>query len=60
MVLHTLEYRITDQTEYIDSQPGVVSVVTLAESVTTPGWLKLANDAFYLIGSAVFQSMEYH
>jgi hypothetical protein len=27
---------------------------------TTPGWLELANDAFYLIGSAVFQCMEYH
>jgi hypothetical protein len=40
-----------------------VGVVTLGASVTTltkPGWLELANDAFYLIGSAVFQSMEYH
>jgi hypothetical protein len=26
----------------------------------TLGWLKLANDAFYLIDSAVFQCMEYH
>jgi hypothetical protein len=25
-----------------------------------PGWLELANDAFYLIGSAVFQCIEYH
>jgi hypothetical protein len=24
------------------------------------GWLELANDAFYLIGSAVFQCMDYH
>jgi hypothetical protein len=28
--------------------------------LTMPGWLKLADDAFYLIGSAVFQCMEYH
>jgi hypothetical protein len=37
--------------------------LTFAASVTTlttPGWLELANDAFYLIGSAVFQYMEYH
>jgi hypothetical protein len=27
--------------------------------LTTPGWLELANDAFYLINSAVFQCMEY-
>jgi hypothetical protein len=32
------------------------SVTTL----TTPGWLALANDAFYFISSAVFQCMEYH
>jgi hypothetical protein len=35
----------------------------LAASVTTltkPGWLELANDAFYLIGSAVFQCIEDH
>jgi flagellar biosynthesis regulator FlbT len=25
-----------------------------------PGWLQLANDAFYLFGSAVIQSMEHH
>jgi hypothetical protein len=24
-----------------------------------PGWLELAKDAFYLIGSAMFQCMEY-
>jgi hypothetical protein len=34
--------------------------LTLAAKVTTPGWLELANDAFYLIGSAVFQCMEHH
>jgi hypothetical protein len=37
--------------------------LTLAASLTTltkPGWLELANDAFYLIGSAVFQRMAYH
>jgi hypothetical protein len=28
--------------------------------LSTPEWLKLANDAFYLISSAVFQCMEYH
>jgi hypothetical protein len=35
--------------------------LTLAASVTTlttSGWLQLANDVFYLIGSAVFQCME--
>jgi hypothetical protein len=34
--------------------------LTVAASVTEPkkpGWLELANDAFYLIGSAVFQYM---
>jgi hypothetical protein len=25
-----------------------------------PGWLDLANDAFYLITSAVLQCVEYH
>jgi hypothetical protein len=24
------------------------------------GWLELTNDAFYLIGSAAFQCVEYH
>jgi hypothetical protein len=28
--------------------------------LTTSGWLQPANDAFYLIGSAVFKCMEYH
>jgi hypothetical protein len=28
--------------------------------VANVGWLELVNDAFYLIGSAVFQCMEYH
>jgi hypothetical protein len=28
--------------------------------LTAHGWLELANDAFYLIGAAVFQCMEYH
>jgi hypothetical protein len=27
-------------------------------SETTPGWLELANNAFCLIGSAVYQCME--
>jgi hypothetical protein len=31
----------------------------LAESVTTPAWLDLANDAFYLVRSAVFQCLQY-
>jgi hypothetical protein len=31
----------------------------LAVNVTMPGWLELANNAFYLIGSAVFQCMGY-
>jgi hypothetical protein len=34
--------------------------LTLAASITTlttPGWLKLANDAFHLLGSAVYQCM---
>jgi hypothetical protein len=26
--------------------------------LSVPGWLELANDAFYLIGSAVLRSME--
>jgi hypothetical protein len=26
----------------------------------TPGWLQLANDAFSLIGCAVFRCMEFH
>jgi hypothetical protein len=34
--------------------------LTLAASIRKPGWLELANDAFYLIGAAVFQCMEYH
>jgi hypothetical protein len=33
-----------------------VNITTL----TMPDWLELANDAFYLIGSAVFQCVEYH
>jgi hypothetical protein len=36
--------------------------LTLAASVTTlttPGWLQPVSDAFYLLGSAVFQRMEY-
>jgi hypothetical protein len=28
--------------------------------IVSAGWLEMANDAFYLIGSAVFQCMEYH
>jgi hypothetical protein len=28
---------------------------SVATTLTTPGWLELANDTFYLIGSAVFQ-----
>jgi hypothetical protein len=45
-------------------QPGVVSQLlrlALAANLTTPatpGWLELANDAFYLIGSPVFRCME--
>jgi hypothetical protein len=31
-----------------------------ARSPRAPGWLELANDVFYLNGSAVFQCMEYH
>jgi hypothetical protein len=36
------------------------SVKASANCLTTLGWLELANDAFYLIGLAVFQYMEYH
>jgi hypothetical protein len=29
-------------------------------SPRAPGWLELASNIFYMIGSAVFQCMEYH
>jgi hypothetical protein len=37
-------------------QTGNVSL----NGVVNTGWLELVNDAFYLIGSAVFQRMQYH
>jgi hypothetical protein len=43
------------------SQLGVVSqlVEAYARGERLAGWLELADYAFYLIGSAVFQCMEY-
>jgi hypothetical protein len=32
----------------------VVSITTL----TMPGWLELSDDAFYVVGSAVFDCLE--
>jgi hypothetical protein len=39
---------------------GDSASVTLNYMANNPSWLELANDAFYLIGSAVFQCTEYH
>jgi hypothetical protein len=51
MVLHTLEHSRTDQ---------IVSQFQPARRCSQlAGWLELTNDAFYLIGSAVFQCVEY-
>jgi hypothetical protein len=47
LVLHTLEHSRTDQIICIISQPSI------------HGECKLANSAFHLIGSVVFQCMEY-
>jgi hypothetical protein len=42
------------------SQALTASIKASTSWLTTSDWLELANDAFYLIGSAVFQCMEYH
>jgi hypothetical protein len=50
----------------VNSVSRVSPMCTLAASVslnswlTTPDWLELANDAFYMISSAVFQNMAQH
>lgn len=36
-----------------------LTLVSSVTKLTTPGWLKLANDAFHLFVSALFQCMEY-
>jgi hypothetical protein len=61
---YTLEHCRADQIKCIVSQlqPTRRSPRVSASTswLTTPGWLDLANDVLYLIGSAVFQCTEHH
>jgi hypothetical protein len=64
VVLHILEHRRTDRIKCIVSQlqPDVVSqpLEDYAHGERLAGWLELANDAFYLIGSAVYGVLMNH
>jgi hypothetical protein len=64
VVLHTVEHDTTGQIKCIVSQLQPTKLSPRGQASTSwlrkPGWLQLANDAFYLIGSAVFLRVECH
>jgi hypothetical protein len=66
VVNHTLENSRTDQINVLLGsyrQSGIISQLVEAYThgkLANNAWLELANNAFYLITSAVFQCMEYH